>query len=215
MAEISMKIISCEEHFKQIINELRKEYGTKRKGDTFMDETRLQSVYEKLVNKELEAVGIFENNNLVAYTSYKITEDGLYGAEILVFGDHRGKKYGNKLIEYMEEYAKQHNCKQIYFGARRSANNFYFKHGFEGTCLIQSDKATKKDLENLISKYGITDYSYNQYNGCNPPVNQVWINAKHINNQDLVDEIDNSPLDIGCILTFSKQINLKANKKAD
>ena len=74
MAEISMKIISCEEHFKQIINELRKEYGTKRKGDTFMDETRLQTVYEKLVNKELEAVGIFENNNLVAYTSYKITE---------------------------------------------------------------------------------------------------------------------------------------------
>ncbi len=215
MLDSTIQIITNIEHFNQIINELRLEYGIKRKGDTYMSEERLNNTYQKLINKELETAGIFKKESLVAFTSYKTTNEGLYVAEIFVFHKQRGKKYGSKLIKYLEEYAQKHNCKQIYLGARRSANGFYYKHNFEGSCLIQSDKATKKDLEKLLLKHNIYDYSYNLYQESNPPVNQFKINSIHIKNSKLLNEIDNNELEIGCILTFSKQINLKVNKKAD
>ena len=142
---------------------------------------------------------------MAGFLSYKITEDGLFLDNILVFHNFRGLKLGNVLIDYAEKYAKQNGCKQIYLGARRSANKFYFK--FEGSCLIQSSVATKEDLENLMKKHSISNYSYNLYEGCNPPVYQIRIDAIHMNNTNLVNEIDNSNLDIGCILTFSKKVD--------
>lgn len=150
----------------------------------------------------------------MGFVSYKITPDGLLGDNILVFEKFRGKVIGT-LLRHLEAYARKNNCKQIYFGARRSANQFYFKLGFEGSCLIQSDKATKEDLEKILLKYGIKDYSYNLYTGCNPLVNQIRVDAKFINNSELLDEIDNSDLDIGCILTFSKKIETNKNIKKE
>ena len=206
MNKYAIKIVKEEKYFLQMINELRNEYGTMRKGDTYMSEERLDKKYNEFLNSELEVAGAFDKNKLVGFVSYKITPDGLYGDNIFVFKGHRGGCVGTLLVKHLEKYAKQNNCSQIYFGARRSANKFYFKLGFEGSCLIQSDKATKQDLENLMKRYNITEYSYNLYTGCNPPVNQIRLNAKHMDNNILIEEIDNSELDIGCILTFSKKI---------
>ena len=171
-----------------------------------MSEERLQKKYNEFVNGEYEVVGVFDGEELLGFTSYKITPDGLFGDNILVFSQHRGKNLGSLLVNHLEQYAKKHNCSQFYFGARRSANNFYYKLGFEGSCLIQSSVATKQQLEELMKKYNISDFSYNLYTGCNPPVNQIRVDAKYINNPKLLEEIDNSSLDIGCILTFSKKI---------
>ena len=165
------------------------------------------------INNEFEVSGIFEGDSLLGFNSYKVTEDGLYCNHVLIFKENRGKNLGALLMNHLEDYAKQNNCEQIYLGARRSANNFYFKLGYEGSCLIQSDKATKEQMENLMSKYGILDYSYNLYEGCNPPINQIRVNARYIDNRELLDEIDNSDLDIGCILTFSKKIECQNNLK--
>ena len=71
----------------------------------------------------------------------------------------------------------------------------------------------KEELENLMNKHGVDEFSYNLYEGCNPPVNQIRVDAKYMNNSELVNEIDNSDLDIGCILTFSKKI--EHNKQKD
>ena len=171
--------------------------------------------YTEFINNEFEIAGFFdEQDELMGFVSYKITPDGLLGDNILVFEKFRGKVIGT-LLRHLEAYARKNNCKQIYFGARRSANQFYFKLGFEGSCLIQSDKATKEDLEKILLKYGIKDYSYNLYTGCNPLVNQIRVDAKFINNSELLDEIDNSDLDIGCILTFSKKIETNKNIKKE
>ena len=110
----------------------------------------------------------------------------------------------------MDNYAKINKCKQIYFGARRSANSFHYKNGYNGTCLMHSYCATKKDLESILKKYDITEYSYSVYNNT---VHQFRFDAKHIENKKFVDEIDNSDLDIGCILTFTKQIPIKDLEK--
>ena len=211
MSNYKIKIIEDKEHMEQIVNELRNEYGVQRKGDTYMSEERLQKKYDEFLNKELEVAGVFVDDELAGFVSYKITPEGLYGDNILVFEKHRGLKAGTLLVRHIEKYAKAHHCSQIYFGARRSANNFYFKLGFEGTCLIQSDKATKQDLENLMKKYGISDYTYSIYDACTPPVNQIWVDAKHIQNAELVKEIDNSDLDIGCLLTFAKKFDYNKN----
>lgn len=208
-----LKVVTDNQHFSQIVDELRKEYGVKRKGDTYMSEETLNSKYNEFINKEYDVVGIFEEDKLVAYLSYKITADGLLVSSILVFQDYRKKNLGLHLMRYIERCAKENGCSQIYFGARRSVNNFYFKLGFTGECLIQSSKATKEDLENLMKKYNIKDYSYSLYEGCNPPVNQIRINAEYISDQALIDEIDNSDLDIGCILTFSKKLQYDNNLK--
>lgn len=206
-----IKTINKNEYFLQIIDELRKEYGVQRKGDTYMSEEKLEKLYSDFVNKEFEVSGVFEEDRLLGFNSYKITEDGLYCNHVLIFKENRGNNLGALLMNYLEEYAKQNNCEQIYLGARRSANNFYFKLGYEGSCLIQSDKATKDEMEKLMKKYGVLEYDYNLYQGCNPPINQIRVNAKYINNSKLLEEIDNSDLDIGCILTFSKKIENNKN----
>lgn len=213
MNKPTVEIIEEEKYISQIIDELRKEYGVKRKGDTYMDEEMLRKKYAEYVNGEFELAGVFNGDELMGYVSYKTTDVGLLVKSILVFQNHRGGRVGTYLMKHIEKYAMENGCKQIYFGARRSVNNFYFKLGFTGVCLIQSSKATKEDLENLMKKYNIKDYSYSLYEGCNPPVNQIRINAEYISDQALIDEIDNSDLDIGCILTFSKKLQYDNNLK--
>ena len=213
MTKYEIKIVERKEDFLKIVDELRKEYGVERKGDTYMSEERLQKKYDEFANGEMQVAGVFsDSNTLSGFISYKITPNGLLVDNLLVFQDFRGSRAGTFLIKHVEKYAKEKACEQIYFGARRSANKFYFRLGFEGSCLIQSSKATKEDLENLMKKYNITEYSYNLYEGCNPPVNQIRTDAKYINNSNLLKEIDDSDLDIGCILTFSKQIQLSKQK---
>lgn len=197
--------------FKLIISELRKEYGVKRKGDTYMPEEKLLEHYNKFTNKELNvAVAIDINKQVLGFVSYQVTPDGLYGSNILVFPDHRGKGVGKFLSNYMDNYAQTNNCKQIYFGARRSANAFHYKNGYEGTCLIQSSFATKEDIDKILNDFNINNYSYNLYQNS---VHQFRIDARYIENKAFVETIDNSNLDIGCILTFTKQIPEKILEK--
>ena len=59
------------------------------------------------------------------------------------------------------------------------------------------------NMESLLKKYNITNWEYNLYQGT---IQQFRIDAKYINNESFVYELDNSKLDIGCILTFSKPL---------
>lgn len=59
------------------------------------------------------------------------------------------------------------------------------------------------NMESLLKKYNITNWEYNLYQGT---IQQFRIDAKYINDESFVYELDNSKLDIGCILTFLKQL---------
>ena len=190
-----------DKYYKQIIDELRKEYGVKKKGDTYMSEERLNQTYNKYKNSELKLVGLFDERELTAFSSYQMTPEGLYGGDILVFSNYRGNGYGSVIVNYLLKLAENNGCKQMYFGARRSANAFYYKLGFDGVCLIQSSVASKEDIESILNKHKIENWEYNLYQNT---VHQFRIDARFINNQELVNDLDNTELDIVCILTFSK-----------
>ena len=93
MIKVEIRQLTEEKYFKQIIEELRKEYGVKRPGDVYMSEDRLNQNYNKYVTGELDVAGLFDDDQLLAFATYKVTDDGLYAADIMAFSDHRKKGY--------------------------------------------------------------------------------------------------------------------------
>lgn len=92
-------IILTEQNIKDIL-ELESESGPGEPYYADYSENELQDLFKK--PEECQAFGIFENNKLIAWSTYRRKEDNLYAISSLVVSkDYRGKGLGKALLKHV------------------------------------------------------------------------------------------------------------------
>ena len=102
----------------------------------FSDEELLNILVKNLNDEEKTTLVVEENNYIVAYAVYRFkvrATTAIYVDEIIVNENYRGKKYGEQLMEYIEQIGKDHNCSRVdldcwTFNTR--GLHFYEKNGY-------------------------------------------------------------------------------------
>ena len=87
--------------------------------------------------------GLFENEQIVAVAGVAIRTNFYYGRHVFVYdlvtrSSERSKGYGEKLLDYVHQYAKEQNCGIVALESglfRLDAHRFYeTKMGYERFC---------------------------------------------------------------------------------
>ena len=99
----------------------------------------LRSRIEEISNLNWSCLGVFDKQEkLVALSGYWINTrlycgKYLYIDHFIVNQKHRGKGIGSRLLEYIKDIAKNHQCEQICldtFISNSLAKKFWFQHNF-------------------------------------------------------------------------------------
>jgi len=106
--------------------------------------------------------GAFEDNELIAVVSLFQNGDDYQFRKFAVIEGKQGQGIGNKLLQYITNFAINENGKRLWCNARLSAIGFYLKAGFSqtGTTFSKNgfdyeimekilDNQSTKDVDNL------------------------------------------------------------------
>ena len=85
---------------------------------------------------------IEDKNQVVSVAGFRITETLAWGKfmyvdDLVTDEDQRSKGYGDKLIDWLMEYAKKNQCQEFHLDSgvqRFSAHRFYFRKGLTISC---------------------------------------------------------------------------------
>ncbi|MCX6076485.1 MAG: GNAT family N-acetyltransferase [Campylobacterales bacterium] len=100
-------------------------------------------IYE-MRHMDYKMFGIMEGEKLITYAGASVQTNLYHKRHLYIFDlvtdeKHRGKKYGEMMLEYLSDYAKTNMCKNIVLSsgfARESAHRFYEKNQFEKVSYI-------------------------------------------------------------------------------
>lgn len=75
---------------------------------------------------------VFDRENLIGFLLLKpISNSNIKMRQVAIHSDYQGLGVGQKLIQSVEEFARQNNFKKMYLDARESAIPFYLKSGYQ------------------------------------------------------------------------------------
>jgi len=88
---------------------------------------------------DYKMIGMLERGELVTFAGVAVQTNFYHKRHLFVFDlvtdtKHRGKKYGEEMLEYLKSYAKTAMCENIVLSSnfeREDAHRFYEKNGFE------------------------------------------------------------------------------------
>lgn len=80
--------------------------------------------------RAIHFIGI-DDGQVIAASRLRFVEDSGKLERICIEKDYRGKSYGKRLIEYMEEEIKRHDYNKAKLNAQTYAKSFYQKLGYE------------------------------------------------------------------------------------
>lgn len=121
LAESDEQIINCFSTMSQLRPHLQR--------DEFVDRIHQQ------MNSGYKLAFVETENRVVAVTGFRLSEclakgKFLYVDDLVVDEVVRSQSYGEKLFQWLIEYAKQHNCQQLELDSgvqRFDAHRFYFR----------------------------------------------------------------------------------------
>jgi GNAT superfamily N-acetyltransferase len=104
-----------------------------------MSETVLRDRLEEMISQGYECVGVFDEDKLIGISGLWVLTKYYIGRHIepdnvVIHPNYRGKGIGEKLMNWIEEYAKSKNCIALELNCytlNESAHKFWFKQGFE------------------------------------------------------------------------------------
>ena len=102
----------------------------------FSDEELLNILKKNMADEEKTTLVVEENNYIVAYAVYKFkarATTAIYVDEIIVNENYRGQKYGEKLMEYIENLGRENNCSRVdldCWSFNTRGLHFYEKNGY-------------------------------------------------------------------------------------
>lgn len=107
--------------------------------DNNFSETKFKELYRKWVDNSInyifaDAVLVYhENDQTMAFVSYKIKNDEATIGLIAVNPNHQGKGIGGKLLKFVEKKLAQNNIKTLFIPTQKTnqvACSFYKKQGY-------------------------------------------------------------------------------------
>ena len=122
------------EHYIPIIGKAQVEYMVAKFQTSEAMQQQASEGYEYYIIKH-------ENKN-VGYLSIKKNNDDLFLSKIYILKEFRGKKIGKTAFNFIEEKAKNHQCKTVSLTVNKSNTNTiktYEKSGFKNTEAIVMD----------------------------------------------------------------------------
>ena len=111
--------------------------------------------------KKGHAIEILEDNffvirnkeEIIGFASLVIYEGNVGEIrDFVIKEEFRGKGFGNTLLSYILEFAKQRNLRKVFVLALSNAKEFYKKNGFEAEGLLRSHFRKGEDLI-IMSKF--------------------------------------------------------------
>jgi len=136
------------------------------------------------------------NNDFMLYVSYNDKVIGICFARLenqqtMIIGplaiakEHRGQGFAKKLMTELEQNAIKHSIKYSKLGAVKEANDFYYKLGYKGSLLIQSEHHTINELLRLSDGHNV-----NFTRVYDDKINQVCLDVSQVD-----DELEQKYLD--------------------
>jgi len=108
----------------------------------------LYKEFEDLVydmrHMEYKMFGIMDGEELITYAGVAVQTNFYHKRHLYVFDlvtdkKHRANKYGEMMLEYLDDYAKMCMCENIVLSSgfvRENAHEFYEKNGFKKTSFV-------------------------------------------------------------------------------
>lgn len=166
------------------------------------------NLFNRLVEEKTNAYAAIDNDNIIGFITIELDGNDKSVCtinNIFVLEEFRDKKAGKQLMLYAENIIKNLGFKQIGLGARSGKEGFYYKCGYVGEGMLQSDKFSKTQLEQILKDSGIKNYRYNFWNN---QVHQFFFDEREIlNNASAINIIkDKYRGKINIRMVFNKKI---------
>jgi len=128
IAETDEEIIRCYETMSQLRSHIKR--------DDFLPRVRGQE------KNGYKLAFIEDKDQVVSVAGFRIAETLAWGKfmyvdDLVTDEDQRSKGYGDKLIDWLMEYAKENQCQEFHLDSavqRFSAHRFYFRKGLTISC---------------------------------------------------------------------------------
>lgn len=117
-------------------DELREAFPVMRELRSKVDEREYFRLLEHMVKEGYHLFALRDSGVIVALAGVAVLTNLSYGRHVWVYdlvttSNARSKGYGRRLLEFVEEFAHQENCKVVALSSgleRTSAHRFYEKH---------------------------------------------------------------------------------------
>ena len=94
---------------------------------------------QQMERESFQAVGLFDQDELVAFGGFRIMTSLVHGKFVYVDDlvsdvNRRSRGYGGQMIAWIEEHARSQGCAQLHLDSgvqRHQAHRFYFRERFE------------------------------------------------------------------------------------
>ena len=98
-----------------------------------IEESRAKEILLYNPFKNSDEFSIKINNEIIGFTIYQINSKNLYRVWTFILKEFRNKGYGSKVLEFIENIAKEKKLETIYCRIKidnRISQNFYFDKGY-------------------------------------------------------------------------------------
>ena len=121
----------------------------KEEWDIFHKEHNVKKTWKKRYYK------ITENNNIIGAVVIKLVSGVLYLDELIIKSEHRNKKIGHNVMEFVDKMAIKNKCHKMRVTTcpeiMPSALHLYKKYGFKQEGILKNDYFNKDWI--ILSKY--------------------------------------------------------------
>ncbi len=113
------------ENFNEALN------AKKIREKVFMEEQGFENEFDEIDQQAIHIELYDEDKAIGCARMYSIYEDTYILGRIAILKEYRGKNYGSKILDVLEEECKKRNVKKIELSAQVRASHFYEKNGYK------------------------------------------------------------------------------------